>query len=206
MAHISPFRAWRYDPGRVAVQQVVTQPYDKITTAMQERYYEASPYNLVRIILGKRVAQDGEAESVYTRAAASFEDWRRAGVLRQDSEPSIYRYSQTFKVPGREGQAERHGFIALGRLENYSAEVVFRHEQTLAKPKADRLDLLRATDAHFGQIFMLYPDPERAVDAILTEASKGSPILDVLDEYGARHRVWPIAQAIRRIMPYFYAR
>jgi len=193
MAHISPFRAWRYDPGRVAVQQVVTQPYDKITTAMQERYYEASPYNLVRIILGKRVAQDGEAESVYTRAAASFEDWRRAGVLRQDSEPSIYRYSQTFKVPGREGQAERHGFIALGRLENYSAEVVFRHEQTLAKPKADRLDLLRATDAHFGQIFMLYGGGGK-VEALLDSAAGSAvPQMEVTDEYDVVHRVWEIS-------------
>ena len=56
MAIISPFRAWRYDPERVPVQQAVTQPYDKITPAMQESYYQASPYNLVRIILGKTPA------------------------------------------------------------------------------------------------------------------------------------------------------
>jgi len=55
MAIISPFRAWRYDPERVPVQQAVTQPYDKITPTMQEHYYQASPYNLVRIILGKRL-------------------------------------------------------------------------------------------------------------------------------------------------------
>jgi uncharacterized protein (DUF1015 family) len=55
MANIQPFRAFRYDPQRVSPSQVVTQPYDKITPASQERYYEASPYNLVRIILGPRV-------------------------------------------------------------------------------------------------------------------------------------------------------
>src|SRR5208337_1778334 len=65
MAIISPFRAWRYDPERVPVQQAVTQPYDKITPAMQEHYYQASPYNLVRIILGKRLPGDGDAENVY---------------------------------------------------------------------------------------------------------------------------------------------
>ncbi len=82
------------------VQLAVTQPYDKITPAMQERYYQASPYNLVRIILGKRLPADGDAENVYTRAAASFRDWRQTGILRRDPEPSLYLYSQTFPLPG----------------------------------------------------------------------------------------------------------
>ena len=77
MAHIAPFRALRYDPGRVDLTRVVTQPYDKITAEMQDRYYAASPHNLVRIILGKRLPADHPGENVYTRAAASFQDWRR---------------------------------------------------------------------------------------------------------------------------------
>src|SRR5208283_2188273 len=111
MAIISPFRAWRYDPERVPVQQVVTQSYDKTTPAMQERYYQASPYNLVRIIFGKRLPGDAETENVYTRAAASFQNWRQTGILRRDLEPSLYRYSQMFRVPGSapggQAQAER---------------------------------------------------------------------------------------------------
>jgi len=198
MALISPFRAWRYDPERVPVQLAVTQPYDKITPAMQERYYQASPYNLVRIILGKRLPGDGEAENVYTRAAASFQNWRQTGVLRQDPEPSIYRYSQTFILPGsgpgNQTRAERRGFIALGRIEDYSAGVVFRHEQTLAKPKADRLDLLRANRAHFGQIFMLYSGAGK-VDALLDSAAakNKTPDIEVTDEYDVVHRVWKIS-------------
>ena len=170
MAHIEPFPALRYDPGRVALSDVVTQPYDKISPAMQDGYYAASPYNLVRIILGKRNATDGPADNPYTRAAAFFNDWRRDGVFIQDAKPSLYRYTQTFSPPGREIQMERRGFIALGKVEDYSANVVFRHEQTLAKPKADRLDLLRATRAHFGQIFMLYSDRSAAVENALNAA------------------------------------
>ena len=200
MAIISPFRAWRYNPDQVPIQQAVTQPYDKITPAMQERYYQASPYNLVRIILGKSLPDDGNSENVYTRAAAAFENWRQTGVLRQDPAPSIYRYTQTFKlpagVPGAGKQAERRASIALGRIENYSAGVVFRHEQTLAKPKADRLDLLRATRAHFGQIFMLYSGAGK-VDALLDAAvsTNTAPDIDVTDEYDVVHRVWKISDA-----------
>ena len=145
MADIIPFPALRYDPQRVSASQVVTQPYDKISPAMQDRYYAASPYNLVRIILGRPEPEDNRDHNVYTRAASCFRDWRRQGVLRPDSAPSLYAYSQRFTVPGASTQHERRGFIALGRVEDYSAKVVFRHEQTLAKPKADRLELLRAT-------------------------------------------------------------
>ncbi|MFZ0815913.1 MAG: DUF1015 domain-containing protein [Candidatus Sulfotelmatobacter sp.] len=190
MADIHPFRAFRYNPQQVPPAQVVTQPYDKITPALQDCYYAASPYNLVRIILGRREESDNPANNVYSRAAAHFQDWRRQGILSQDSLPSLYVYSQRFAVPGSSMELERRGFIALGRIEDYASGIVFRHEQTLAKPKADRLDLLRATRAHFGQIFMLYEDSGE-VESFL--ATPGEPAISVADEYGVAHRVWTVS-------------
>ena len=190
MAILHPFRALRYDPARVQPQLAVTQPYDKITPAMQEKYYEASPYNLVRIILGKAELGDAEGSNVYTRAAQSFADWRKTGVLKSDAEPGFYTYAQSFTVPGSAVKAERRGLIAAGRIEEYGAGVVFRHEQTLAKPKSDRLNLLRATKAHFGHIFMLYSDAGE-VDALLV--SSAAPDIEVVDEYQVTHRVWKVS-------------
>ncbi|HZP18370.1 MAG TPA: DUF1015 domain-containing protein [Terriglobales bacterium] len=191
MAHIEPFRALRYDPARVAIPEVATQPYDKITPAMQEHYYSASPYNLVRIILGKRTANDGPKDNPYTRAAGFFGRWRSEGVFLQDALPSLYLYTQQFQAPGDGRQMERRGFIALGEVEDYSAQVVFRHEHTLAKPKADRLELLRATRAHFGQIFMLYSDPGQEIEGLLV--SPDPPVVELRDEYDVLHRVWRIS-------------
>src|SRR5580692_8013009 len=191
MAYIAPFRALRYDPARVDLTKVVTQPYDKITSEMQDRYYSASPHNLVRIILGKPQPTDHLEENVYTRAAASFRDWRRQGIFLQDPEQSLYQYVQRFRPPGGGAELERRGFIGLGRIEDYAAGIVHRHEQTLAKPKADRLDLLRATRAHFGQLFMLYSDPTSEID----EALSGSSItntennIEIRDEYGVLHQL-----------------
>jgi uncharacterized protein (DUF1015 family) len=190
MADIHPFRAFRYDPNQVSIPQVVTQPYDKITPARQEQYYAASEHNLVRIILGRREEGDNGSENVYSRAAAYFREWRKEGVLRQDAGPAIYVYSQRFTPPGSGSELERLGFIALGRIEDYSAGVVYRHEQTLAKPKADRLDLLRATRGHFGQLFMLYEDSGQ-IDSLL--AKPGDPVISVKDEYGVLHRVWQVS-------------
>lgn len=191
MADITPFRALRYNLQRVSAQQVVTQPYDKITPAMQAKYYAASPYNLVRIILGLRQDGDNTVENVYTRAAAFGREWRREGILQQDAPPSIYVYAQAFTAPSG-ANFERRGFIALGRVEDYSEKVVYRHEQTLAKPKADRLDLLRATRVHYEQLFLLYEDAGE-IDALLR--TPGKPTIEVDDEYGVTHRVWQIPDA-----------
>jgi uncharacterized protein (DUF1015 family) len=190
MAYISPFRALRYDPARVDLAQVVTQPYDKITPEMQSRYYDASPHNLVRIILGKPQPTDHLEENVYTRAAASFRDWRRQGIFLQDPQQSLYQYTQHFEPPGGGPELERRGFIALGKIEDYAAGIVHRHEQTLAKPKADRLELLRATRAHFGQLFMLYSDPAGEIDGALSApAGDMENGIEVRDEYGVLHQV-----------------
>ena len=192
MARIYPFRAWRYNPSAVRLQDVVTQPYDKISPAMQQAYYQRSPFNLVRIILGLPELFDAEGrENVYTRAARDFRSWREQGVLIQENEPCVFAYAQRFKVPGTETVKERRGFIALGKLHDYAEQVVFRHEQTLSKPKSDRLNLLKATRAHFGQIFMLYSDPAGSVEKILYEGS-GAADAEVTDEYGVLHRLWRI--------------
>jgi uncharacterized protein (DUF1015 family) len=192
MARIYPFRAWRYNPSSVRLEDVVTQPYDKISPAMQQAYYQRSPFNLVRIILGLPELFDAErGENVYTRAAHDFQAWREQGVLIQENEPCIFAYAQRFTVPGTEVVKERRGFIALGKLHEYADQVVFRHEQTLSKPKSDRLNLLKATRAHFGQIFMLYSDPAGSVEKILYEGN-GAADAEVTDEYGVVHRIWRV--------------
>jgi len=192
MARIYPFRAWRYNPSTVRLEDVVTQPYDKISPAMQQAYYQRSPFNLVRIILGLPQLFDAEnGENVYTRAARDFSAWREQGILAQEHEPCVFAYAQRFKVPGTDAVKERRGFIALGKLHDYAEQVVFRHEQTLSKPKSDRLNLLRATHAHFGQIFMLYSDPAGSAEEILYEGN-GTADAEVTDEYGVLHRLWRV--------------
>ena len=193
MARIYPFRAWRYNPSAVRLEDAVTQPYDKISPAMQQAYYQRSPFNLVRIILGLPELFDAErGESVYTRAAREFSAWREQGVLTQEKDPCVFAYAQRFKVPGTEIVKERRGFIALGKLHEYAEQVVFRHEQTLSKPKSDRLSLLKATRAHFGQIFMLYSDPAGSVERILYDGN-GPAEAEITDEYGVLHRLWRVS-------------
>jgi uncharacterized protein (DUF1015 family) len=164
---------------------------------MRSRYLSLSPYNLVRVILGERHASDTAAENVYTRAAGYLSAWQSAGVLARDRQPAMFPYFQEFTVPDTGERLVRKGFIALGPVVDYPAGIVHRHEQTLSGPKQDRLELLRHTHAHFGQIFMLYSDPAGAVDALLDECALGAPLAEVADEYGAVHRLWQTTDTAR---------
>ncbi len=193
MARIFPFQPYRYSANAGPIENLVTQPYDKISPDMQARYRSLSPYNLVRIILGERLPTDNQSDNVYTRAAGLLRDWIGSGILEHESEPSVYAYFQRFTAPDTGQVLERRGFIGLGAVEDYAAEVVHRHEQTLSGPKKDRLELLRHTCAHFGQIFMLYPDPQLVIDRILERSAAGAPLITVEDEYGVVHRVWKIS-------------
>ena len=199
MAEIQPFRAFRYNTDRVALKDVLTQPYDKISPAMQERYYAASPANLIAIEKGNVFEGDTPRNNVYTRAAAKLEEWIAGKILVQDAAPSVYIYSQEYFVPGTHSRRERIGFIALGRLEDYDAKVVFRHERTLSAPKADRMELLRHTRAQTGQLFMLYDDPTRRIEVLLEETAHKNAPLELRDEYDVLHRLWPVSdQAFAR--------
>lgn len=198
MAQVFPFRAFRYNPAVAPFGRVLTQPYDKISPSMQERYYAADPHNLIAIEKGRTFPSDTPQNNVYTRAAAAIEDWIRNNIVQQDAVPSFYAYSQEYTAPGSDERRTRHGFIGAGKLEEYSAGVIFRHEHTLSGPKADRLELLRHTKTHTGQLFMLYSDPQRRIDAILSEVETSSaPATELRDEYDVIHRLWVISDSQR---------
>ncbi|MFI5246672.1 MAG: DUF1015 family protein, partial [Gemmatimonadales bacterium] len=194
MARIYPFRAYRYDAARFDLARVLTQPYDKITPEMQERYYVLDPHNLVSIEKGRVQPDDGPQSNVYTRAAQTLDAWIRDGALRQDAAPSLYVCSQEFTAPGTDQQRRvRRGFLALLGLEDYSAGVVFRHEQTHTAARADRLELLRHARAHTGQLLMLFDDAGARLTSLIARVMRAAPEHEVTDEFGVVHRLWPVS-------------
>jgi uncharacterized protein (DUF1015 family) len=206
MAQVFPFRAYRYNPSVAPYERVLTQPYDKISPAMQEKYYAADPHNLITVEKGRAYPDDSKESSVYTRAASALQNWISEKAVEQDPVPAFYAYTQEYVVPGSNHKRTRRGFIGAGKLEEYSAGVVFRHEHTLSGPKADRLELLRHTRTHTGQLFLLYSDPHMQVDQILKDAENSSPpATQLTDEYGVINRLWKITdpgkiEAIQRHM------
>ncbi|MBW8000533.1 MAG: DUF1015 domain-containing protein [Planctomycetes bacterium] len=188
---IKAFRAFRFNGAVVGDSgDCIAPPYDVIDAARQQQLYEKNEYNIVRVIKGKTCDGDGETNNQYTRAAKYLDEWTEKGVLKQDSEKSIYGYVQDFAI-GTENY-QRSGFVSLGKLEDFGAGVK-PHEQTMSNPKIDRLNLQKATGAKFGLIFMLYDDEKRIADKVIEKASRETPLVDFVDEQQVRHRLFGIS-------------
>ncbi len=184
MAEIKPFKAIKYNKEKIKdLSLVITQPYDKITPEMQEEYYQKSPYNFVRLILGK-------SEDRYQESYDNFQKWMKEKILLKEDKPGIFPYTQEFEIYGE--KKIRKGFIAALKLYNFEEGIVLPHERTHSKPKEDRYRLFMRTKKNYEQVFMLYPDPQNKINSILQQTFSQPPEIEVKDEYGVIHRMWSI--------------
>lgn len=191
MTDVRPFQGFRYHLGPTEdLATVLTPPYDVINPAEQNAYYERHPLNIIRLELGCDEPGDDVLANRYSRAAALFAQWRLEGHLQPDLVPSIYLYQQQFTALGQ--TYARTSIVARVRLEPWEAGVILPHERTLAKPKSDRLRLLRACTANLSPIMALYDDPKKAINKILSKTLKGASMADCTDDQGERHTLWAI--------------
>jgi len=194
MATIKPFRAIRYNQDKIShINDVISQPYDRVRYGLQDEYYALSEYNVTRIIKGKEFETDSDTENVYTRANDFLNQWLNEGILQREDHPAYYVYHQTFPLPSGK-TITRKAFICAFELSGFDEGIVLPHEKTHAGPKVDRLNLTRATETYFGNIFMLYPDKENRIDAIFDSAIQRSPEIEAkeLHEKDVLHQVWVV--------------
>jgi uncharacterized protein (DUF1015 family) len=196
MVDIRAFRALRYTDLAGDLSCLITQPYDKIDSEMQRKYYEMSPYNYCRLILPLE-------ESRYAVAAGRIRDWLREGVLAKEEKPAFFVCRQDFSLDGQ--TCVRTGLIAALRLYNYSENVVFPHEVTYSAPKTDRLHMLRTVQKDLEPVFLMYSDPEKTTLGLFSEVTKVKPIIVVQDSFGVRHTVWRVTDTgkIRQLREVF---
>jgi uncharacterized protein (DUF1015 family) len=200
MVAIAPFRALRYNPDLVDdLSLVVAPPYDVISPAEQDRLYEASPHNIVRLILGRQFPDDSQTDNRYTRAKQTFDDWRARRVLVRDELPALYLYEHVFAYEGR--SLRRLGFVALLQFDGSVPERVLLHEATFAQPKADRARLLDAVEANLSPIFCIYDDRGGQIHELLNHASQAQAPLAEVRKPDESVRTWAVTEPdlVRRI-------
>ncbi|CAN5868486.1 DUF1015 domain-containing protein [soil metagenome] len=199
MPELRPFRGLRYAPRADAADAaaLLCPPYDVISATERARLAGLDPRNAVHVELP--LSATGEAgAAAYRHAARLFTEWQSDGTLRRDDRPLIYGYEQTYALPTGE-HARARGFYCLLRLEEFASDAGVRpHERTMAEPKEDRYQLLRAVQANLSPVVMLH-EPEdgglasaAALDQLLREA----PQLEAVDETGLGQRLWPADPAV----------
>ncbi len=189
---VSPFKGLHYNSEKIKnIAEVVAPPYDVIDDALREKLYEKSPFNVVRLILTK---EDDAQKNKYEVAKGYLEDWQKQNILERDSEPQVYIYHQTYRLDdGRE--LTRKGYIAARRLESFDTGRIRPHEHTFAGPKADRMHLIKATQANLSPIFGIYGDPGKKVLNLLENAAGKKLLIDIKTDDGNRHQVWGVSDA-----------
>ncbi|MCK9374689.1 MAG: DUF1015 domain-containing protein [Syntrophobacterales bacterium] len=212
MAFIAPFRGLHYNTLKVPnLTEVVTPPYDVIKPAEREVFAARHPHNMVHLILPQPRPGDDRLANRYTRAGSLFRQWEKDEVLVRDPEPALYYWETEFEHAGR--LMPRAGLAALVRLEPLSGGGIKPHEQTFSAAKADRLELLKASQANFSPIFSIYPDPAARVVSQLRGHRPDAAMMDFEDTLGYRQRLYRItdAEAIQGVhrafleMPLFIA-
>lgn len=182
MPEIQPFRGLRYAASRLAAE-VLAPPFDVIDEEMRARLLRGSPYNVVRIDKGPA----GHGAGWYREAAATKQEWLRAGILERDETPALYGYRQVFQVDGEE--RVRVGFIAAVRLHPWG-QGIHPHERTRTGDRADRLMHMRAVSAQMSPVFGLYSDAAGDTETFLRCPEE--PLLAGAEIEGVSQSFWRI--------------
>jgi uncharacterized protein (DUF1015 family) len=180
------FRGLRFADG-TDLGSVTSPPYDVIDAAGVAALEEASDINVVRLILPRDEAAEGDR---YARAARTLDSWRSSGVLVPDNVPSLYVYEQSSAEHTQRGLL---GALALSPPED---GIVLPHENTMSGTVSDRLALYTAVGADLEPIFLLYGGGGPAAEAV-AGVSGLPPLLDVTLSDGLRHRLWALTDPVQ---------
>lgn len=193
MATIRPFRAVKYNLNKVgSAKNVICPPYDVISDKQQKKLYQNSPYNIIRLELPK-----GDENKRYSSVLKTYSQWQQKQVLVFDDKPGFYLYVQDYKIAGGK-KYSRYGFFTALKSEPWGKNVR-PHEKTFPHHKKDRLEMLRRLKTNISPIFGIFPDPQKNVYNLLLASAKTKPAIDVIDDFGIRHRLWQISQPEKMI-------
>lgn len=188
MLEVTPFRGLRFNPAKTgSLDSVVTPPYDVITPEQRADLARRSPHSMVHVIL----PEERDALTRYEAAAEDFSAWQSSGALAQDDDASFYLLEQTFTDTDGSTRVRR-GFFATARIPETGANTILGHEQTFARTMEDRLFLTQATRANLGPVFVLYADPENALQSFLNQAQGRAPDLTATTIDGVTQCLWRV--------------
>jgi uncharacterized protein (DUF1015 family) len=192
MADVRAFKGRFYDTEKAGgIESLFAPPYDVISPGEQRGLLDASPYNVVRLILPDDPTLASPAWQ--EEASRRFEDWKRRGVFDTSGSDSVYFYRQTFDLPGGR-RLSRTALIALYKLEELGRDGIYPHEHTFPRVTEEQLALLRACSASFSQVFTLFEDGPAYHQYLAERALPASRrLFSFEDDRGLGHEVWELS-------------
>ncbi len=195
MAAVTPFRALRYNPEKIArLEDVITPPYDIISAGDGEKLRQKNPYSMINLDLRNTSQDETDDDGRYQQAHNRFTAWQDEEVLVRDAQPAIYLYAIEYQHPSGK-RLTRKGIVCLVGLAEFSEGIVRPHEKTFAGVISDRLKLMETCEAQFSKVFSIYSDPQQEVIHTLEQAQENAPVLEVTDGNANTHSLWRVTDA-----------
>ncbi len=186
MAIIKPFRGVR--PPKSIVKEVVSRPYDVLSSLEARLEAEGNEKSLYRIIkpeIDFDEMLDEHHPEVYERAVQNFNKFQERGWLVQDPEEYYYVYAQTMN-----GKTQ-YGLVVCSHVEDYMDNKIKKHELTRRDKEEDRMKHVRVNNANIEPVFFAYPENEE-LDKIVKSVISLPAEYDFTAADGIGHQFWII--------------
>ena len=179
---------------------IAAPPYDVLSSEEARQRAADQPLSFLHISKAEidlPADTDPYSPAVYAKSAENFQRLIADGVLIRDPAPRYYAYRLCM------GSHIQTGLVAGASVADYDSNRIRKHEFTRPDKEDDRVRQIEALNAQTGPVLLAYPDTP-AADALIAEATHGTPIADVTSD-GVRHTVWLIddGERITRISQVF---
>lgn len=191
MADIRPFQAYR--PQKGLEEKIAALPYDVYNRLEATEEVRREPLSFLQIDRAETAFSedvDTYADCVYEKASQLLWDKIKTGEFIQDEKPCFYLYEQVM-----EGRSQT-GIVACASIDDYSQNIIRKHENTRADKEIDRIRHVDTCNAQTGPIFLAYRDNQTLSDLVIT-VKHNAPIYDFISADGIIHRVWVIEDDIQ---------
>lgn len=186
---IRAFAAVRPNEGDAA--SVASVPYDVVDTAEAKALAAGNAKSFLHVSRPEIDLPEGTdcaSPEAYAQARKALDKLMTDGVLVKDAEPKFYAYRQTM------GSHSQTGIVATFDTKDYLAGVLKQHEKTRKDKEDDRTRHIETLSAQTGPAFLTYRD-DKAIDLIVADACRKTPLYDFVAPDGIGHTVWEIGAA-----------
>ena len=185
MAVVNPFKAIR--PTKDKAPFVVSRSYEKYDKRELKSILEFNPFSFLHIINpGFKFHKTISGKERFKLVRNRYMEFLEEDIFERDEQASFYLY-QTGK-----GDFQSLGFFCTCSLDDYRADIIKKHEDTIQHREELFADYLDTVGFNAEPVLMTYEDhPE--IEKILKDEIQKAPEYDFSTTDKIRHRLWKIS-------------
>lgn len=185
MAKIIPFRAVR--PTRDKVSLLAARSYDSYTAMQVEARLRDNPFSFLHIVNpGYKYQKEISGEERYGLVRNRYQEFKEDEIFRQDEKPSFYIY----KIVNRD-RLEFNGIVAAASVQDYAADVIKKHEDTLEYREVIFKEYLKTVGFNAEAVLLTYPD-NSDLETLIEEVMQSRAEYEFTTTYRDTHYLWNV--------------